>query len=241
MKKIVFSSFILSACIFLMGASLHEKLDHRIWDMLLQEHVTNKGDVNYTAFKKDELQLEKYLLSLSDHPPKEDWSKHEKMAYWINAYNAFTVKLILDNYPLKSIMEINNGKAWDLKFIKIGGKEYSLNNIEHDILRANYKDARIHFAVNCASVSCPKLQNRAFIPERIEEQLEQASRYFINNTSKNNLQANQVKISRLFEWYMKDFTQEGSLVDFLNRYAAIKINSNAKVGYKEYDWNLNAQ
>lgn len=241
MKYLLTLFITLSMGVLFMGSTMHSKIDHKLWDIMLQEHVDKKGDVNYAAFKKDAPRLEKYLSSLSEHPPQDDWTKNEKMAYWINAYNAFTIKLILDNYPLKSIMDLHGGKAWDQKFIRIGGKEYSLNNIEHDILRANYKDARIHFAVNCASVSCPKLQNNAFNPARLEEQLEQASRSFINNTSKNNLQANQVKISRLFEWYMKDFTQEGSLVDFLNRYATTKINSNAKVGYKEYDWNLNAQ
>lgn len=214
--------------------------NHEVWNELLAKHVSEKGNVNYNGFKSDLSKLDSYLQSLSKMAPESSWTKNEKMAFWINAYNAFTVKLILDNMPLKSIMEINGGKAWDLKFIKIGSKTLSLNNIEHDILRAKYKDARIHFAVNCASISCPRLMNAAFNASDLNTQLDRMTTSFVNNSSKNTVSAGKIQISQLFNWYKDDFTKEGSVIDFLNKYSKTKINSNAKTSFKEYNWNLNS-
>ena len=241
MKKLICILFCLSSFFQISKANVHDDLNHKLWNEILQENVNSSGQVNYQNIKKNIGQLDAYLEMIATHPPKADWSKNQTMAYWINAYNAFTVKLILNHYPLKSIMEVNNGKAWDLKFITIGGKEYSLNNIEHDILRKKYKDPRIHFAVNCASISCPKLYNKAFSADLLEKQLNLLSKSFINNASKNSLQKERIKISKLFEWYKDDFTLKGSVVDFLNQYAETPINSNAQISYKDYNWNLNSQ
>ena len=215
------------------------KFNHEIWDVLLAEHVSSAGNVDYDGFAADRNQLETYLDKLSKHEPTELWTKHEKMAYWINAYNAFTIQLILDNMPIKSIMEINGGKAWDLKFIKIGSKTLSLNNIEHDILRAKYKDPRIHFAVNCASVSCPKIKNSAFTANELENQLNQMAKSFINNSDKNSLSPQKIEISKLFDWYKDDFIKTGSVIDYLNKFSSTKVNSNASISFKTYNWNLN--
>ncbi len=214
------------------------KFDHSSWDRLLQKHVSTKGNVNYEGFKKDQMALDAYLTSLSKTKPEVSWSRNEEMAYWINAYNAFTVKLMLNHYPLESILSVNGGKAWDLKFIEIKGEKYSLNNIEHDILRKNYADPRIHFAVNCASISCPKLFNTAFFAEGLEEKLEKAAKEFINNSSKNSVTANQAQVSKLFEWYKDDFTKSGSVADYLNKYSTTKLTTD-KISFKEYNWNIN--
>ncbi|MBL4710741.1 MAG: DUF547 domain-containing protein [Flavobacteriales bacterium] len=240
MKKIT-TVFILLTLSFSIFAGVGDSnFDHSSWDKLLQKHVSVKGNVNYDGFKADKQVLDAYLTSLSKNSPASNWSKNDVMAYWINAYNAFTVKLILNNYPVKSIMDINGGKAWDLKFIKLGGKEYSLNNIEHGILRKRYKDARIHFAVNCASVSCPKLANSAFTAADLEKQLEKMSKEFIDNSSKNTVQTNELKISSLFDWYKDDFiTSGGSVISFINRYSNIKASQGSNVSFKEYNWNLN--
>lgn len=238
MKKI---TILLFAVVISLGsfAGIGEaKFDHTSWDKLLQKHVTAKGNVNYSGFKSDQTQFDEYLAALAVKKPSSDWSREDAMAYWINAYNAFTVKLILNNYPISSIMKINGGKAWDLKFITIAGEKYSLNNIEHDILRKTYKDARIHFAVNCASVSCPKLLNGAFFAESLEKQLDAATKYFVNNDSKNSISANKAQISSLFDWYKSDFTMNGTVVDFLNKYSTTKLTT-SKISYKDYNWNLN--
>lgn len=238
--KKLFSGFLISAVFLLSFAGVSDNsFDHSNWDELLQKNVSATGKVNYEGFKASQKELDSYLAQLKSKTPTSSWTKNQTMAYWINAYNAFTVKLILNNYPLKSIMDINNGKAWDLSFIEMNGKSYSLNNIEHDILRAKYGDARIHFAVNCASISCPRLNNKAFTADKLEEQLEKMSRAFINNTSKNSLSADFVKISSLFNWYKGDFTKNGSVIDFINKYSTTKISSSASIQYMEYNWNLN--
>ena len=212
---------------------------HQVWDRLLKGNVNEIGEVDYKGFYKNQKELDAYLQLLSESVPDESWERAEAMAYWINAYNAFTVKLILNTYPVESIMDINDGKAWDLKFFELGGEKYSLNQIEHEILRPTYQDARIHFAVNCASFSCPILLNQAYTAENLEKLLDQQAQYFINNIDKNSISADKVEISKLFEWYAEDFTKEGSLIEFLNQYSNTQINPSAKVEFKEYSWKLN--
>lgn len=209
---------------------------HDSWNTLLTQFVTSTGKVNYKGLKAKQKELEAYLKLLSDKPVQTSWSRNEKMAYWINAYNAFTVKLILDNYPLSSITNLSGGKVWDKKWIKLGGKTYSLNNIENDILRPQYKDARIHFAVNCAAKSCPPLLNRAWTASMLNTYLERQAKQFINNSQYNQVGANKVVISKIFEWYAADF---GNIVTYLNKYSTTSINANAQVSYQNYDWALN--
>ncbi len=209
---------------------------HSDWNALLSKYVSASGKVNYKGFKSDGAKLDKYLKTLADNPIKDAWSKGEKMAYWINAYNAFTVKLIVDNYPVKSITDLEGGKPWDKKWIKLGGKTYSLNNIENDILRPTYKDARIHFAVNCAAKSCPPILNKAWTSKNLESNFQRQAKAFINNNSYNKVGANEIEISKIFEWYAVDF---GDIVTYINKYASSKADKGAKVKYMEYDWALN--
>ena len=158
------------------------------------------------------------------------------MAYWINAYNAFTIKLILDHYPVKSIKDIDGGNPWEVRWIKLGDKTYSLNQIENDILRPRYKDARIHFAVNCAARSCPPLYNRAFTAEILNASLDRLTRQFINNDRYNAIRPAAAEVSQLFNWYGSDF---GDLAAYLNKYAETDLQPGAKITFKEYDWGLN--
>ncbi|MBI1228115.1 MAG: DUF547 domain-containing protein [Bacteroidetes bacterium] len=211
---------------------------HDAWDKLLQQYVNAEGKVNYDGLKKDKAKLEAYLKTLESNPPQDGWSRGEKMAFWINAYNASTVKLIVDNYPLASITKLDGGKTWDVKRVKIGGKTYSLNNIENDILRPQFKDARIHFAVNCAALGCPPLLNRAWTAANLESNLEKQALAFVNNPRFNKISEKTVQVSKIFEWYAADF---GNVTGFLNKYATKKIGSGAKLTYLEYDWGLNKQ
>ncbi|MEM1322447.1 MAG: DUF547 domain-containing protein [Bacteroidota bacterium] len=210
--------------------------NHDAFDALLRKYVSASGKVDYKGFKSAEKALDAYIMDLRAHPIRDNWSRNSKMAYWINAYNAFTIKLILKNYPVSSITKLHGGKPWDVKWIEIGANIYSLNNIENDILRPQYKDARIHFAVNCAAKSCPPLLNRAWTPNNLESYFEKQAKAFINNPQYNTISANEVKISKIFEWYAGDF---GNIIDYLNKYAKTKINAGAKVTYMEYDWALN--
>ncbi len=211
-------------------------VSHLQFDSLLQKYVTDAGRVDYKGLKKDKTSLDAYCQLLSEHPVQENWSREEKMAYWINAYNAFTLKLIVDNYPTKSILNFDGGKTWDVRRIKIGDKKYSLNNLENDILRPQFKDPRIHFAINCAARSCPPIWNHAYTADNLEATLEVRTRAFVNNKNFNTLSASRAQVSKIFDWYGADF---GDLKKFLNRYSETNLKSNAVVTFNEYDWDLN--
>ncbi len=227
------------------NSTAQEHLKHEKWTALLTKYVDVEGHVNYAGFKKDETALDEYLAVLSANHPQDTWDKDDILAFWINAYNAFTVKLIVKNYPVKSIKELGGAiykvnTAWDIKFIKIGDEVYDLNNIEHGIIRKEFSEPRIHFAVNCASVSCPRLRNEAFVGSRIEEQLDDQARYFINNPVKNKITKKCAELSKIFTWFKGDFTANGgSVEDFINKYSEIKITKKTKGKSLDYDWNLN--
>jgi hypothetical protein len=223
-------------------------MDHKLWDSLLQQHVSETGVVDYKGFIEDKERLERYLTQLSEHPPAEDWEKNDRLAYWINAYNAFTVQLIADNYPVESIQDLHPkayvplvNSVWHKKFFKIGGKDMTLNAIEHKILRPKFEEPRIHFAIVCASMSCPQLLNRAFTADQLETQLTAQAKAFLTDDFRNKISADQVQLSKIFSWFKGDFTKGQSLIEFLNRYAPVIINPSANIGYLDYDWRLNNQ
>lgn len=231
----------------LLGGTGTNPPSHLPWDQLLKSHVGTDGKVNYKGFIKDKAKLEAYLKTLSENAPdRSKWSKKEQLAYWINAYNAFTVKLIVDNYPTESIRDLGPklkipmvSDVWHYKFFKIGGKESSLDEIEHSILRKEFEEPRIHFAINCASVSCPPLLNEAFVSEKLESQLQKVAVNFINDPKRNKITPESAQVSSIFSWFKGDFTKKGSLNDFLNQYSKVKLKPNAKISFLDYDWNLN--
>ena len=212
-----------------------------VFNTLLKEHVSTKGTVNYKTFKKEEAKLDSYLDYLNKTVPQKNWSAAKTKAFWVNAYNAYTVKIILDNYPLKSILKIKKkGKdAWNIPFAKIGGKTYTLNTIEHKILRKNFNDPKIHVGVNCASGSCPKLGNFAFTEANYESKTKDLMKQFINDPKRNKISENKLQLSKIFEWFKGDFTKKGALIDFLNKYSNTKIDSKATISFLKYDWSLN--
>lgn len=224
-------------------------IKHDTFDKLLKVHVDEGGMVNYEGFIADSLELNVYLKSISTNVPNPQyWSQNEELSYWINAYNAFTIQLIIRNYPLVSIKDVGEGlkipfvnSPWDFKFIPIGKNLYDLNNIEHGTIRKEFDEPRIHFALVCAAVSCPRLLNEAYVPERLNEQLDLQARHFINDSNKNKITEDQLSLSKLFSWYKGDFTKELSLIDYLNQYSEVKISKNASIDNLDYDWKLNVQ
>ena len=241
--------FFVNACGVKDYKSSSRPITHEIWDSLLQKHVTEEGHVSYKGIIQDSIPFNRYISLLkNNHPNDANWNKNEQLAYWINAYNAFTVKLIVDNYPVKSIKDIKNGipfvnTVWDIKFIDIEGVTYDLNNIEHSIIRKNFDEPRIHFAVNCASISCPRLRNEAFRPERLDSQLADNAYYFLANPVKNDFSdpAN-LKVSKILKWYGGDFKgkEYGGVKGFLKKYGPAH-NDDAEIDYLNYDWNLNGE
>jgi hypothetical protein len=217
---------ILCVFVFFQGQAQSKVASHEIWNKLLKKNVSPEGKVNYKGFKADSAELGKYLKLLSDNPPDaKTWSANEQKAYWINAYNAFTVKLILKYYPVKSIKDIGSkiqipfvNTPWDVKFIVIGKDKMDLNNIEHGKLRRQFEDPRIHFSIVCASKSCPILLNEAYEASKLDQQLDNQARVFLKDPFRNKITADKPELSKLFEWYKLDFTKKTSLIEFLNKY-----------------------
>jgi hypothetical protein len=214
-------------------------VDHSDWDTLLKSHVNKEGFVDYKGFLEDRAALNSYLQKLSAFKPYNDWSVQELLAYYINLYNAYTVDAILNNYPLESIKDIDG--VWLQGNVPIASRALSLGAIENGVLR-KMNEPRIHFAINCASFSCPKLRNEAYTAAKINEQLEMATLDFING-DKNEINAENPKISSIFKFYPKDFIVDGKsdIAGYINKYSPVKINANATLEYLEYDWNLNDQ
>ena len=214
-------------------------------DSLLYKHVSTEGRVDYPGFIQDRPRLDQYMDLLSAHHPNDKyWSPDEQMAYWINAYNAFTVILILDHYPIQSIKDIKKGipfinSVWDIRNINIEGEVYDLNKIEHSILRKKFKDPKVHFAINCASHSCPKLSNRAYLSNGLEEQLKLATTNFLQDTTKNILSKQALSLSKIFKWFGSDFKAHGSIQQFILTHQSLEINPTASIHFLPYNWSLN--
>ncbi len=220
---------------------------HELFDKLLNKYVNaENGLVNYQGLVKDRPLLDQYLALLSGHHPNDaHWTKVEQQVYWMNAYNAFTLQVVLDHYPVESIKDVAGkipfiNSVWDLKFIEIEGHTYDLNNIEHNILRQQFDDPRVHFGLNCASYSCPPLLTEAFTVEKMDEQLDRAARAFLADDKRNIIQSKDaIQLSKIFSWYKGDFTKEGTLIDYLNQFAAIRLEEDAKIDFLDYNWSLN--
>lgn len=212
-------------------------IDHSSWNSLLQKHVDKDGWVDYQGFAGDREKLQGYLQYLAQNKPAQNAERTEILAFYINLYNAAMVERVLEHYPLASVKDIK--RVWGKKVIPVGEELLSLNDIEHGILR-KMDEPRIHFAVNCASISCPKLSNRAFLPQTMDAQLDEAAKAFILS-DKNQLQGEELGLSQIFNWYKKDFQVAGKAdpLSYINRYLDQPVDPKSKTRYLEYNWNLN--
>ncbi|MCX4186521.1 DUF547 domain-containing protein [Methylophaga sp. OBS4] len=239
--------------------------DHGIWDKLLRNHVVVLDDgkatqVDYGGFSNERSRLKLYLNQLAavEATQFEKWPAEAQLAFLINAYNAWTVELILTAYPdLESIRDLGSvlRSPWKKTFIPLLGEEVSLDHIEHDMIRGSgrFEEPRIHFAVNCASVGCPALRAEAYSAERLNEQLEQQTRLFLADASRNRLETGRLAVSQIFKWYREDFEQgwrgRESLASFLAIYAdALDLSAAQQaalqtgaleIEFLDYDWRLN--
>lgn len=261
LRLLVLNALLIS-CFTSNAQNLHEN-----WNTVLKKHVVsiNNGhstEVDYAAIKNEHAQLTHYLASLSAVSQSEfdSWQKAKQLAFLINAYNAFTVELILTKYPkVESIKELGSffSSPWSKAFILLLGKTRSLDNIEHDLIRGSgkYNEPRIHFAVNCASIGCPALREQAYTAKDLEHQLHHQTVRFLSDTSRNKVQGNTLKLSSIFKWYKGDFTKgfnsANSLPQFLLLYAdALNLepeqqqklkNNDMKIKYLDYNWDLNVR
>lgn len=227
----------------LLFISIQSQSQTDVFNALLNTYVSAEGNVDYRGLRKNRALLDLYLKHLEKTVPGKNWSASKAKSFWINAYNAYTIKLILDSYPLKKVTDIKRKgrNAWKIPFAIVGKKTYSLDYIEHKILRRWHDDPRIHVAINAASMSGPRFANFAFTSKNIESKLELLMKEFINNVTKNKISLNKIEVSKMFEWYQEDFTIKTSLVDYINKYSAIQVNDGAEVSYLKYDWNLNGK
>lgn len=209
------------------------------WDQLVQQYVTPGGLVDYTAIKNDKEFTKTLNLFSAQAPDAKKWTKEQQLAYWINVYNAFTVKLIVDHMPIKSIKDIE--EPWKKEFIELGNSTYSLDQIEHEILRKQFDEPRIHFALNCASFSCPVLPNRALKAETLDATLDRLTRDFLNDIHRNRISARKADVSQLFEWFAEDFESVGGVRAFIKEYRGKAIDPDLELTYIKYDWRLNGQ
>jgi hypothetical protein len=211
--------------------------DHTVWSAELKKYVSADGKVNYKSWAENQDALDGYLSQLAGTQPLSNWSTNVQLAYWINVYNAYTVKLVLQHYPVQSIKDIHQGNPWDTAWINLGGKTYSLNQIENEFIRQRFRDPRIHFALNCTARSCPPLLNEAYDPARLDAQLTSRTKSFITDQHHNQTGTSAVRLSKLFIWYKDDFKPD--VISFLNTYLTTPISTDAVIEYLEYDWSLN--
>jgi Protein of unknown function, DUF547 len=220
--------------------SCAQQVDHSVFTDIMKEYNVN-GDLNYKGLTTEK-RLDLYLDDLSNTNISNLETDDSKMAFWINVYNAFTIKAIVDNYPVESINDLHTGgriighilstTVWDDEFINISGKEYSLNHIEHKILRKKYNEPRIHFSIVCASISCPQLRDEAFVENRLKFQMEQQAIQFFNDESKNkvDLENRTVHLSKILDWFSEDFgDSDREILLFVSKY----LNSNISDDIKE--------
>jgi hypothetical protein len=220
-------------------------VDNSIYADLLKKYVS-AGKVDYAGFKSEEAKVDRYLKILENVDP-EKLSRNEQFAFYTNAYNAWTIKLILSGYPgVTSIKDLGSllRSPWKKKFVRLDGEVITLDHIEHEILRPRFKDPRVHFAINCAAKSCPPLRPEPFSGANLDQQLDDMTRSFINDPKSYRLEDNELHVSRIFEWFSEDFKDDA--FGFFLKYATGDLLKKLKaksdriiIKYLQYDWSLN--
>lgn len=229
-------------------------IDHAAWSRLLQTYLHDSDSgVNLFAYAEvtqaDRQVLEGYLKRLTA-TPISTYNRDQQLAYWINLYNALTVDLVLEHYPIESITDIDISPGWfsfgpwDKKLVTVEGELLSLNDIEHRILRPGWRDPRIHYAVNCASIGCPNLRSSAFTAKDTDAMLTRGAREYVNHPRGVAIVDGELVVSSIYEWFKEDFggTDRG-VIEHLKQYAAPELarslNEHDRIGDDRYDWSLN--
>lgn len=231
-----------------------ESINHSLWGNLLSRHVrkSNRGVnlVDYRGFSAaDRTMLADYIAILTGVSISQ-FNRDQQLAYWINLYNALTVQVVLDHYPVDSIRDINISPGlftigpWDKTLISIEGEDLTLNDIEHRILRPIWRDPRIHYAVNCASIGCPNLRDRAYSGTEIDTALDQAATAYVNDPRGVSVVDGKVSVSKIYDWFIEDFGgSEGMVLRHLQHYAApelaARLEAIGKLSDVHYDWSIN--
>lgn len=226
------------------GSAFAEPPDHSIFDNLLKHHVTG-GVVDYKGLKRQEARLDRYLDLMETIKP-EGLADKDRFAFYVNLYNAWTIKLILTGYPdVESIKDMGSlfRSPWKKKIVRMHGETVTLDYVEHEVLRPDFKDPRVHFAINCAAKSCPPLRSEAYRGNILNEQLNDSTIAFINDPQENYLEGNTLYVSRIFDWFEEDFN---GVRRFVRHYARgdlktklQRLGNKVRVRHLDYDWSLN--
>lgn len=258
------------------AADTSEEFSYTVYGELLKQYVDIEGRVDYAALRTDRAGLDRFVASMGNVAESElaSWSEEARLAFWINAYNAITLQYIVDHYPIEkgglisgllhpanSIRQIPG--VWDKLTTPVAGKPLTLDAIEHEILRKEFSEPRIHMAIVCASVGCPPLRNEPFAEERLDQQLDDQSRRFLGSPVRFRIDrtANEVYLSPIFKWFGEDFVpvygasaarfsnhgaQMAAVLNFVSSYvsetdAAFLEDADLQVKFSDYDWSLNEQ
>jgi hypothetical protein len=232
--------------IFSMSAFAGFDQEHTHLDALLQKYTKKEHFqtlVNYKGIKNHHGELKIYLNEIKKLTKKEfeSFSSNQKLSFWINVYNAYTLELIMTHYPVKSIKDIGSffSGPWSQKVVDVFDEKLSLDNVEHDIIRTKFSEPRIHFAVNCASIGCPSLLREAFTAVKLEDQLQKSSNNFLDNKNKNYSKGKMLYLSKIFDWYGDDFKKKyGSYKKYIKKHYG--VSGNMSVKFLDYDWKLNS-
>ena len=257
-KFLKFNFLLAFLSFFILGPTHANAFDFAEWDVLLKKYVKpdlidgiSLNSVAYGKLRLDPVfhQLESNLRLFS---PAKLSTHQEKLAFWINAYNIFAVKIVTDNYPLKSIKNVGGlfKSVWKIKAGTVGGEKYTLDEIEHGILR-KMGDPRIHTAIVCASISCPNLSKKAYKSEKLNEQLDMQMSDFLANPNKgmrvdNNQQSKKILLSPIFDWFAEDFKSSGGVRKFIKPYVPPTYrqdleNTEYSISYMDYNWSINGR
>ncbi len=235
MKNILLFLFVLCSAI-VQSQELSSFLEKT--NTFLEKYVAN-GLVAYSTIYEDQNDL-KEILELAESINTSEMNPDQYQAFWINAYNLAVIKGIIDNYPTNS--PLSHDGFFDKTTYSLGGTKLTLNTIEHEILRAKFKDPRFHFVLVCGAMGCPPIVNKAYMPMTLNKQLDKQTGLALNgNFLKVNVKKKRVEASEILKWYKEDFTMNGSEIDFINQYRSEKIPENYKLTYFTYNWNLNKQ
>ena len=221
------------------SVTFSQYINYQFYEDFLTKYVSEEGYVDYDAISQNHIDLDQVIKRFKSIEIYDSWSKNQKLAYWINAYNVYSMKLIIDNFPINSIKDVTG--SFDLRFIPYNDQFVSLNYIEQEILSKTL-DERIHFAINCASISCPNINKTPFYGDTIDHQLEMAAKAFVNDMSKNYITKKEVKLSKIFDWFAPHFLHNNeSIIAYINKYSEVKIKETAAISYLEYNWSLNSK
>jgi len=251
-ERAAIHAFLLIATLTLATTASAAEPDYSAWTEILSTHYNPAKGMDYERLRREDYPKLTKLVDTLSSVDVGSLTRDEQLAYWMNLYNVSTITLIVDNYPVDSIRDlskslINKYQVFDREVVPSGGRMVSLNEIEHEKIREGFSDPRIHFAINCAARSCPPMRQEAFVGARVDAQLEEQARSFINHNVRVELEGDKatLEVTKIMDWFEEDFEKAGGVAAFVKKYLtgddAVKLSTakRIRVDHFDYDWTLN--